>query len=233
MNASIFKKEQRGGGDYGWLKANYYYSFANWYNPKRLGFGSLLVINNDTILPGFGFDFHSHSNMEIITIPISGEVLHEDSIEGKPCIIKEDEIQVISAGTGMYHSEYNNSNINNLELFQIWIKPNKINIKPTYSQKKYDKNKKFQYLISPNSQDTLNINQEVYLSILNLEIGDEFVYEKNDLNLLTSILNINGEVSVEESFNLNKRDILEIVSSDKNIKILSKKKASLIIIEHP
>lgn len=230
MYVNLFKKNQRGGGNFGWLQANYYYSFNNWYNPKRMGFGSLLVINNDTINPNQGFGFHPHDNMEIITIPISGELLHEDTIENFSSVIKPGEIQVISAGSGMFHSEFNNSKTQDLELFQIWIKPDVFNVKPKYNQIKFDLNQKFQYLISPNLPKTVSINQKAFISRLLLEENETFEYKKNNSELLTAFLVVEGEIKIQDKI-VEKRDILEISQSNNNIEIFANQKSEILIFE--
>jgi redox-sensitive bicupin YhaK (pirin superfamily) len=128
---TIFKANTRGHADHGWLKAYHSFSFANYYNPARMSFGTLRVLNDDSIDAGMGFGKHPHDNMEIITIPLEGALEHQDSM-GNKAVIKHGEIQVMSAGTGIIHSEYNKSDEEILKLLQIWIIPNKINVSPRY-----------------------------------------------------------------------------------------------------
>ena len=134
MKKILYPAHTRGSADYGWLKANYSFSFANYFDPQRLQFGALRVLNDDTIAPGMGFGKHPHDNMEIVTIPLSGGVLHEDSM-GNRGTIMPGEIQVMSAGSGVTHSEFNASHDQPLKLFQIWLFPDRQNVAPRYDQK--------------------------------------------------------------------------------------------------
>jgi redox-sensitive bicupin YhaK (pirin superfamily) len=134
MKKILYPAHSRGSADYGWLKANYSFSFANYFDPQRIQFGALRVLNDDTIAPGMGFGKHPHDNMEIVTIPLSGGVLHEDSMGNKGTIMPG-EIQVMSAGSGVTHSEFNASSSEPLKLFQIWLFPDRQNVNPRYDQK--------------------------------------------------------------------------------------------------
>ena len=127
MKKNLYPASTRGTADYGWLQANYSFSFSNYFDPSRIQFGALRVLNDDTIAPGMGFGKHPHDNMEIVTIPLSGGVLHEDSMGHKGTVMLG-EIQVMSAGTGITHSEFNASKDEPLKLFQIWIFPNQRNV---------------------------------------------------------------------------------------------------------
>lgn len=134
MKTNFYPADTRGTADYGWLKANYSFSFANYFDPDRIQFGALRVLNDDTIAPGMGFGKHPHDNMEIVTIPLSGGVLHEDSMGHKGTVMPG-EIQVMSAGSGVTHSEFNASQNETLKLFQIWIFPDQKNVTPRYDQR--------------------------------------------------------------------------------------------------
>src|SRR5690554_1056279 len=154
-NFVLHKADTRGHAHQGWLDTYHTFSFANYYNPERIHFGALRVLNDDWIAPGEGFGKHPHDNMEIITIPFSGEVLHEDSM-GNKGIIKPGEIQVMSAGSGIFHSEYNNSQSKPFMLFQIWIIPNKKNVAPRYDQitiGDYAKKNELYQILSPYPDD--------------------------------------------------------------------------------
>ena len=137
MNKEIYKAETRGFADHGWLKANHYFSFANYYNPSRMHFGTMRVLNDDIIAPNKGFGTHPHDNMEIVTIPFKGVITHKDN-QGHEEEIGKNEIQVMSAGSGILHSEYNNSLTEEINLFQCWIFPREKNVSPRYDQKKFD-----------------------------------------------------------------------------------------------
>ena len=133
MKTVLHKAETRGYADHGWLKAYHSFSFADYYNPENIHFGALRVLNDDTIDAGKGFGTHPHDNMEIITIPLSGEIEHKDSM-GNSGVISSGEIQVMSAGTGIQHSEFNKNQKEKLEVLQIWVFPNKKNVEPRYDQ---------------------------------------------------------------------------------------------------
>ena len=137
-NIKIYKADERGFANHGWLKASHSFSFANYYNPERMQFGALRVLNDDVIAPNMGFGTHPHNNMEIITIPLGGELKHRDSMHNEWQTVKAGEVQVMSAGTGVEHSEVNGSKDKYLSLFQIWIMPDKQNVSPRYDQKKFD-----------------------------------------------------------------------------------------------
>ena len=228
---------ERGFADYGWLQANYSFSFANWYHPQKMGFGALRVLNNDIVAPASGFPTHSHQNMEIVTIPLTGSIAHRDST-GTDGIIKTGEIQIMSAGTGISHSEYNASQNENLELFQIWIIPNQNGLKPRYDQATFDPQKRqnqWQIIVSPNPENyegnnkPLKIYQESYFSLADLEAGKKLIYKLNNPKAGVYLMVIDGEIVVEDIV-LAKRDALEITSLDQFV-ILAKSSAKLLAIE--
>ena len=155
MNIELHKSSDRGMADHGWLQARHSFSFAGYYNPSRIHFGVLRVLNDDTVAAGMGFGMHPHDNMEIITIPFSGALAHRDSM-GNEGTISYGEIQVMSAGSGIQHSEFNHSKSESVSLFQIWLFPNKKNVTPRYDQISYDKEKlhnEWLQIISPDPAD--------------------------------------------------------------------------------
>lgn len=154
MKTILNKAEDRGFADYGWLKAAQSFSFGNYRNPEKDNFGVLRVLNDDQIAAGMGFGTHPHANMEIITIPLSGELHHRDSM-GNFGAIKKGEIQVMSAGTGVEHSEFNGSETEEVQSLQIWVIPNKLGVQPRYEDVKIvqDSKNNFQQIISPNKDD--------------------------------------------------------------------------------
>ncbi len=166
MNTIIHRASDRGRGDYGWLTTRYSFSFADWYDAARMGFGKLLVINDDRISPDNGFGMHQHRDMEIITIVMNGMLTHKDSM-GNTGMVRAGEVQVMSAGTGVAHSEYNASAVESLELFQIWILPKKLGIAPRYAQAQipHTEHAGLTLLVGPeDTEDGLGINQDAYLS---------------------------------------------------------------------
>ena len=154
-NTVLHRAETRGDANHGWLKSKHTFSFANYYNPERMHFGVLRVLNDDIVEGGRGFGTHPHDNMEIISIPLEGDLEHKDSM-GNVAVIKNGDIQVMSAGTGITHSEFNKNSNNAVKFLQIWLFPNKKNVKPRYDQmtlKVSDRHNKLQQILSPNPND--------------------------------------------------------------------------------
>ncbi len=234
QNIIIHRAKDRGEMKLDWLHSKFSFSFASWYEPSKTNFGKLRVINDDIIAPSSGFGFHSHQNMEIVTIVFSGELTHKDSM-GNNGIIKEGDVQRMSAGTGVIHSEYNYNKTDKVKLFQIWILPEKINIKPSYEQKKFNEKEsinKFQLLVSPNGQNnSIIINQNSYFSIANLKENYEIKYEKYKKENIIYTIVIEGKIDILNE-TLNKRDAFGITNLD-NIKIKAKTNCKILIIEIP
>lgn len=234
MNKIIYKAESRGSFDYGWLKTNYSFSFNRYYNPERMNFGKLRVLNDDIILPAMGFDTHPHDNMEIITIPLQGSLEHKDST-GTSGIISTGEVQIMSAGSGIYHSERNPSKDEILCLFQIWILPKFMNIEPRYDQKKFnidDRINKLQLIVSPEqNSNALWINQDAYLYLSNLKTANLLNYNLNLSGNVLFIMLIEGEIEIENEI-LKKRDAIGL-SEFKSVSIKATKDSELLFIEIP
>src|SRR5205085_6388817 len=167
-NKIIHRANTRGAADHGWLNAKHSFSFANYYNPDRIHFGVLRVLNDDTVATGMGFGKHPHDNMEIITIQLEGAIEHKDSM-GNEGVIKYGDVQVMSAGTGIQHSEFNASKTEPLKLFQIWLFPNKKNVQPRYDQVTLDvkdRRNKLQQILSPKTdENNLWIHQDAWFSM--------------------------------------------------------------------
>ncbi len=174
----IHRADTRGAADHGWLKARHSFSFANYYNPERMHFGVLRVLNDDVIAPGMGFGTHPHDNMEIITIPLEGAVAHKDSM-GNSGVIRAGEVQVMSAGTGIKHSEFNHSSAEALKLFQIWLFPDRSQVQPRYSQMVLPELKDNEWLqiLSPDKHDAgLWIYQQAWFNLGKLTAGTTLKY---------------------------------------------------------
>jgi redox-sensitive bicupin YhaK (pirin superfamily) len=173
-NSILIKASDRGHANHGWLDTHHTFSFANYYNPDRMHFGVLRVINDDYIAAGAGFGTHPHENMEIITIPFEGDLEHKDSM-GNGEVIKNGDVQVMSAGTGIYHSEYNANKDRAVKLFQIWVFPNKRNVEPRYDQITLDTSKmdnRFMQILSPNPKDEgVWIHQNAWFDMGKFEKG--------------------------------------------------------------
>ena len=234
MKMTIQKASERGSGDYGWLKPNYYFSFGNYHNPDKVHFGLLRVLNDDFIGGGGAFPTHPHDNMEIITIPFTGALKHKDSTGGQG-IIKAGDVQIMSAGTGVQHSEANESATEPVTLFQVWVYPKERNIKPRYDQRNFDINErvnKWQIVVSPNDADkALWINQDARFALTKLEAGKTLVYQNAFTGNGVYLVVINGSVEVDGK-KLDKRDAAGISEAD-NFVIKATEDAELLAIEVP
>jgi redox-sensitive bicupin YhaK (pirin superfamily) len=233
MKTIIHKADTRGHSNYGWLDTHYTFSFANYYNPERVNFGTLRVLNDDFIDGGQGFDRHPHDNMEIVTIPLEGELEHIDSM-GNKFLIRKNDIQVMSAGTGIFHSEYNKLPDKPVRLLQIWVFPEKRNITPRYDQKTYrpeDRINKWQRIVSPNENEVAWINQKAYFSLISLDKGKTIPYLFNDPKNGAYLFVIDGSVSLD-GIQLEKRDGLGVWETSE-ISLTALKKAELLLMEIP
>ena len=179
-NTVLHKAASRGHADHGWLNAYHSFSFANWYNPDRIQFGMLRVLNDDTVAAGMGFGTHPHDNMEIITIPLEGDLAHKDSM-GNAATIKTGDVQVMSAGTGIQHSEFNPNHDQHTKLFQIWLFPKYRNVEPRYQQITLDTTEQknnFAQILSPNPDDAgVWIHQDAWFHLADFEAGYTKTYE--------------------------------------------------------
>ena len=192
--------ESRGRANHGWLKSFHTFSFADYYNPERMNFGALRVLNDDSIDPGMGFGMHPHRDMEIITIPLEGSLQHTDSM-GNVGVIRKGEVQVMSAGTGVRHSEMNASKNEVSRLLQIWIIPNKNDVTPRYGQKDFsdvDKKNKIVTVVSPDERDgSLQIWQNAFFSLTDLEAKKSVSYSKKSEGNGLYVFIISGEVDID------------------------------------
>ncbi|MFM6923900.1 MAG: pirin family protein [Ferruginibacter sp.] len=234
MNTLLFKASERGTADYGWLKPNYYFSFAQYHNPQKVHFGLLRVLNDDFIAGGGAFSTHPHDNMEIVTIPFTGALKHKDSTGGEG-VIKAGDIQIMSAGSGVQHSEANASATDPVTLFQVWVFPKERNIKPRYDQKTFDiaeRTNKWQTVVSPiDADNALWINQDARFSLANLQAGKEITYTNGFKNNGVFLVVINGSVEVNGQ-SLHKKDALGI-SGTESFSIVAAEDAELLAIEIP
>ncbi|MFN4854466.1 MAG: pirin family protein [Bacteroidota bacterium] len=182
-NMILHKADSRGLANHGWLKSHHTFSFANYYNPERMHFGVLRVLNDDTVQAGMGFGVHPHDNMEIISIPLEGDLEHKDSM-GNVAVIKKGDIQVMSAGTGITHSEYNKNADKQVKFLQIWVIPNKRNVPPRYDQislKAEDKHNRLQQILSPSAEDEgVWIHQNAWFHLGSFDKGKSLEYQIKD-----------------------------------------------------
>jgi len=234
MKKIIHKANSRGHFDYGWLKTYHTFSFSNYYNPERVNFGMLRVLNDDEIEGGQGFGTHPHNDMEIVTIPLEGAVAHKDSTGGEG-VIYPDEIQVMSAGTGILHSEFNHLNDGTTKLLQLWIFPDKKGHKPRYDQKFFDseeRKNKLQFIVTPEKKDdNLWLNQDAYLSLTDLEKDKSTNYKVHTKGNGVYLFLIDGEISVAGEA-LSKRDGIGIYETDE-FSITTIKDSQILLIEIP
>ena len=212
MKTSLYRANTRGHANHGWLDTFHTFSFADYCNPERIHFGALRVLNDDTVLGGKGFGRHPHDNMEIITIPICGGVKHADSI-GNSGVINQGDVQVMSAGTGIFHSEFNASRIEPVNFFQIWVFSNRKNVTPRYEQKQMDfldhKNKLSEIVTPHPSDHALWIYQNAWFSIGAFDRGAGLVYEPKDSGNGVFVMVIQGSFRVA-SEDLSARDGLGV-----------------------
>jgi quercetin 2,3-dioxygenase len=234
MNPIIHKANARGHANHGWLDAWHSFSFAGYHDPAKVHFGALRVLNDDTVAGGMGFGTHPHDNMEIITIPLNGQLEHKDSM-GNTGIISKGEVQVMSAGSGIQHSEYNHNANEPVSLFQIWVFPNQKNVTPRYDQKTFDfdglKNS-FLTIVSPmGSDEGLNINQNAWFSIGKLDKAATHTYNLQDTKNGVYVLLINGEASINGE-KLYRRDAIGVTETDA-IEITADSDSELLLLEVP
>lgn len=233
-NIVLHKAETRGNANHGWLNAYHSFSFASWYNPERIQFGALRVLNDDTIAGGMGFGTHPHDNMEIITIPLEGDLAHKDSM-GNTEIIKHGDIQVMSAGTGVQHSEFNPNADQQTKLLQIWLFPNKRNVDPRYQQitlNVADRHNKLAQVLSPNADDEgVWIHQDAWFNMGNFDSGvsTEYKIKKEGNGVYAFILKGNVTINGQE---LNTRDAVGISGTD-TLNIKANTDAEFLLMDIP
>ena len=234
MKTLFHKESERGHADHGWLNAHHSFSFANWYDETKMHFGLLRVLNDDIVQGGMGFGMHPHDNMEIITIPLEGSLEHKDN-QGGNGVITPGEVQVMSAGTGVYHSEFNHSKTEAVKLFQCWVFPREKDVKPRYDQKKFDKSgrkNKFQTLVAPNkSGENLWVHQDTVFSMADIDAGMELEYTLKFPRNGVYVMLVEGEAFVAGQL-LTKRDAVGIWEADKFI-INANKNSEFLLIEVP
>ncbi len=232
MTQILHKAASRGLADHGWLLSRHTFSFANYHNPERMGFGLLRVINDDIVQPDLGFDAHPHQNMEIISIPLVGALRHQDSM-GNKHVITAGDVQVMSAGSGLVHSEYNASTSDEVNFLQIWIKPKVKDIPPRYGQQRFERSERrnrFQTLVSPEKESAaIWINQDAWLSMASLEAGASLHYSPCQLGTGQYFFVISGQLTIAGQA-LEPRDGLGLVA-DGAVQIDAAGAAEVLCIE--
>lgn len=237
MDIIFHPATSRGFADHGWLKANHSFSFAGYFDPKKMNFGALRVLNDDRIAPGMGFGTHPHDNMEIITIPISGILKHKDSMSEQWLTVEAGEVQIMTAGTGVFHSEMNASSTEDLTLFQIWILPNKHGVSPRYDQRHFEQSKSGVLQVLVESIDdfklekSLKIHQDAQISRINLNTGDVFKYTlKSEAHGVYVLQVFGGSLVLNQK--LGKRDAVGI-SKTSSFEVVAESDTQLLFIEVP
>lgn len=235
MQKMIYRENDRGHVDFGWLKSAHSFSFGQYFDPDKMSFGALQVLNDDQVEGGQGFDRHDHNNMEIVSIPLEGALVHQDSM-GNGRKIQTGEVQIMSAGTGVQHAEFNADQKDLVKFLQIWVMPNETGLKPRYDQKSYlqlDRNNKFVTIVSPDKMDhnAVHIHQDAYFNLADIEAGKKIDYtvhsERNGLYLFV----LEGKALVE-SETLSRRDAIGLYETEK-ISIEAYYDTSLLLIEVP
>lgn len=234
MKKAFHAANTRGNANHGWLNANHSFSFANYHNPERMNFGALRVLNDDTIAPGMGFGTHPHENMEIITIPLEGDLEHKDSM-GNIGVINEGEIQVMSAGTGVHHSEYNKNANQAVKVLQLWVFPKKQNVTPRYDQMSVRNLKKpndFYQVLSPNSEDAgMWVHQDTWFHLGEFDVEKSLDYTLKKPGNGVYVFVIEGSFNVEGE-NLKKRDAIGIWETE-TINFTVQSESKVLLVEVP
>lgn len=234
MNTVLHRAETRGRANLGWLDSKHTFSFSHYYDPSRMHFGALRVLNDDIVQGGGGFGKHPHDNMEIVSIPLKGDLEHKDSM-GNVAVIRESEIQIMSAGTGIYHSEYNKNANESVNFLQIWVFPKERDIKPRYDQRAFDPKSrvnKFQNIVSPVKEDEgVWINQDAWFHLGNLTKGfkTEYAVKRKENGVYAFV--INGAVTINGQ-SLNKRDGFGVWNVD-SISIQADEDAEVLLMDVP
>jgi redox-sensitive bicupin YhaK (pirin superfamily) len=233
-NTVVHKAESRGHANHGWLDSHHTFSFANYYNPERMHFGVLRVLNDDQVEAGMGFGTHPHDNMEIISIPLEGDLEHKDSM-GNVAVIKNGDVQVMSAGSGITHSEYNKNRDKKVKFLQIWVYPNKKNVTPRYDQitlKEEDRHNKLQQIVSPNPDDAgAWIYQNAWFNLGKFDkgVGASYTVKSKDNGVYAFVLS--GEITINGQ-KLDKRDGMGIWNTDK-LDIKADSSAEILLMDVP
>ena len=232
MKKLIHRSIDRGIAEHGWLHSRHSFSFGHYYNPEKMNFGLLRVLNDDIVEPGEGFGTHPHDNMEIISIVLKGQLEHRDSM-GNGSVINEDDVQVMSAGSGITHSEFNPSDTEKVNFLQLWIFPKERGIKPRYDQKRFniEDNSVVKVVSGENDGESLFINQDASIYRGRLGKDEEFTFSFNNKGYGAYLFVLEGSIILDDT-TLNKRDAAGISDSDQ-FSIKSEKDSEFILIEIP
>lgn len=233
-NTVFHKADSRGNADHGWLHSRHTFSFAGYHHPERVHFGALRVLNDDYVAPGMGFGTHPHNNMEIISIPLEGDLEHKDSM-GNTTVIRNGDVQIMSAGTGVSHSEYNKNKDKPVKFLQIWVFPKQQNVAPRYDQitlNKVDRKNTFQQIISPNAGDEgMWMHQDAWFHLADFDQGTEQRYHFKAKGSGLYIFNLKGDI-IADGKKMGSRDGLGIWNTD-SVSISAATDAEFLLMEVP
>lgn len=233
MKTVLHKANTRGHNSFGWLNSFHSFSFGHYYDPERIHFGALRVLNDDTVAPGMGFGKHPHDNMEIVSIPLHGDLHHQDST-GRNEIIRQHDVQIMSAGTGIAHSEMNANKDKEVKFLQIWVLPKQMNIAPRYEQKSFnpaDRQNQILTVVAPDSKEAVWINQDAWFSLASFDAGRSANYELKKQESGVYVFVIAGKATVN-GVELDERDGLGI-SDVKELEVFANSQTELLLIEVP
>ncbi len=233
MKTILHKSLERGHANHGWLDSFHSFSFGSYYDSHKVHFGALRVLNDDTVKGGFGFSKHPHDNMEIVSIPLSGDLEHRDST-GRHEIIRQNDVQIMSAGTGIVHSEMNANKNKEVKFLQIWVLPKKLNIEPYYEQKTFnpeDRQNKIVTVVAPDNKKAVHVNQDAWFSMGRFDNSFETTYsiKKKENGVYAFILE--GDVIINGQA-LNTRDALGVWDTD-TLSLKVNSKAEILFIDIP
>lgn len=233
MKTTIHRASTRGHANHGWLDTNHTFSFAHYYNPERIHFGALRVLNDDFVEGGMGFGTHPHDNMEIISIPLVGDLEHKDSM-GNTTVIRQNDVQIMSAGTGVQHSEYNRNKDKKVNFLQIWVFPKERNIKPHYDQKTFDPQARvntLQEIVSPDGREGVQINQDAWFHMTSLQVGREITYDLKRKGNGLYIFVLNGDLTLAGE-KLGRRDGIAFEGVEQ-VTLKAESDAEVLVMEVP
>jgi redox-sensitive bicupin YhaK (pirin superfamily) len=233
MDKIIHRAESRGIADHGWLYSRHTFSFADYHDPDRMGFGKLRVLNDDVVKGGAGFGTHPHDNMEIVSLPLAGALRHRDSM-GNTHVIRAGEVQIMSAGTGLTHSEHNDSATRTVNFLQLWVLPKERDIEPRYGQKAFDhtgRRNRFQTVVAPHDGESVWINQDAWFSLGDVDAGRTLSYTANKAGDGLYLFVIEGQIEVADEA-LGTRDAIGIIGAHE-LSIGAGMDSRLLLIEVP
>jgi redox-sensitive bicupin YhaK (pirin superfamily) len=233
MNTILYKAKDRGHANHGWLDSYHSFSFANFYDPEKIHFGALRVLNDDTVKGGYGFSKHPHDNMEIVSIPLSGDLEHKDST-GRHAIIRQGDVQIMSAGSGIAHSEMNAHKDKDAKFLQIWVFPKKQNISPRYEQKTFapgERHNAIKTVVAPDDDGAVWINQDAWFSLADFDKGFTGAYKFKKAGSGLYVFVVEGGATIGNNV-LSKRDAAGITDTNE-ISITADENAQILLIEVP